>query len=58
MNMPDPKCKEDVQRALGIVNYLSKFVPNMSVKTTALLNCCWIHQCGCGMMRKHKNEII
>jgi hypothetical protein len=34
--MPDPKCKEDVQRALGIVNYLSKFVPNMSVKTTAL----------------------
>jgi hypothetical protein len=36
VNMPDPQCKEDVQRALGMVNYLSKFVPNMSVKTTAL----------------------
>ena len=35
-NMPDPACKEDLQRALGMVNYLAKFVPNMSVKSTNL----------------------
>ena len=35
-NMPDPACNEDLQRALGMVNYLSKFVPNMSVKSANL----------------------
>jgi hypothetical protein len=34
--MPIPENKEDLQRVLGMVNYLSKFVPNLSVKTKAL----------------------
>ena len=35
-NMPVPTTKEEVQRALGMVNYMAKFVPNLAVKTTAL----------------------
>ena len=35
-NMPVPTTKEEVQRALGMVNYMAKFVPNLTVKTTAL----------------------
>ncbi|KAK2182891.1 hypothetical protein NP493_331g04021 [Ridgeia piscesae] len=35
-NMPVPTIKEEVQRALGMVNYMAKFVPNLTVKTTAL----------------------
>ena len=35
-NTSMPTTKEEVQRALGVVNYLAKFVPNLSVKTTAL----------------------
>ena len=34
--MPDPASKEDLRRGLGMVNYLAKFVPNMSVKSTNL----------------------
>ena len=34
--MPVPTTKEEVQRALGMVNYMAKFVPNLTVKTTAL----------------------
>ena len=34
--MPDPESKEDLKRALGMVSYLAKFIPNMSVKTTNL----------------------
>ena len=30
MNMPEPHDKKGVQRLLGMVNYVSKFVPNMS----------------------------
>ena len=33
--MPVPATKEDVQGALGMVNYMANFVPNLSVKTTA-----------------------
>ena len=35
-NIPVPTTKEDVQRALGMLNYMIKFVPNLTVKTTAL----------------------
>ena len=35
-NMPVPTTKEEVQRALGMVNYMAKFVPNLTVKPTPL----------------------
>ncbi len=28
--MPDPQCKEDVKRFLGFIQYLEKFIPNLS----------------------------
>jgi hypothetical protein len=34
INMPDPKSQKDVQRMLGLVNYLTKFMPNLSVQTS------------------------
>lgn len=34
--MPVPQDKNDLQRALGLVNYLGKFVPNLSANTKAL----------------------
>lgn len=34
--MPVPEDKKDLQRALGLVNYLGKFVPNLSANTRAL----------------------
>lgn len=36
LKMPDPECKQDLQRALGMMNYLSQFIPNMSTITTPL----------------------
>ena len=36
MNMPEPHDKKGVQRFLGMVNYVSKFVPNMSEITSPL----------------------
>ena len=36
VDMPTPRCKEYLQRALGMVTYLAKYVPNLSVKTSAL----------------------
>ena len=35
-NMPAPQSKKDLQRCLGMINYVGKFVPNLSVKTTAM----------------------
>ena len=32
-NMPTPSCKQDLQRLLGMINYLSKYIPNMSELT-------------------------
>ena len=29
-NMPTPSCKQDQQRLLGMINYLAKYIPNMS----------------------------
>jgi hypothetical protein len=34
--MPQPQCKQDLQRILGFVNYLSKFIPNMAEITAPL----------------------
>ncbi len=34
--MPVPECKADLQRYLGMVNFLGKFISNLSAKTTAL----------------------
>lgn len=36
--MQTPKCKEDVQRALGMLTYVSKFITNFSNETTPLRN--------------------
>ena len=34
--MPFPKNKKELQRFLGIINYLGKFVPNLSENTDNL----------------------
>ena len=34
--MPTPSCKQDLQRLLGIINYLAKYIPNMSELTAPL----------------------
>lgn len=36
IQMPTPECKKDVERFLGMVTYLAKFVPNMSQNTEPL----------------------
>ncbi len=33
---PAPKDQTDLQRALGIVNYMSKFIPNLSANTKGM----------------------
>jgi len=35
-DMPTPTSKAELQRALGVINYLSLFIPDMSVITTPL----------------------
>ena len=35
-NMPTPSCKQDLQRLLGMINYLRKYIPNMSELTAPL----------------------
>ena len=34
LQMQKPQCKEDVQRALGCINYVGKFIPNLANKCT------------------------
>jgi hypothetical protein len=34
--IPEPTCKHDLQRFLGIVTYIGKFIPNMADKTSLL----------------------
>ena len=36
VNMPAPENKTDLQRILGMVNYVGKFIPNLSTKITSL----------------------
>ena len=36
MGIPDPTCKEDLRRFLGMVTYLAKFCPNLSEKSAPL----------------------
>ena len=35
-NIPTSSCKQDLQRLLGMINYLSKYIPNMSELTAPL----------------------
>ena len=35
-NFQKPQCKKDVERFLGIITYVSKFIPNMSYETDKL----------------------
>ena len=35
-NMPTPSSKQDLQRLLGMINYLAKYIPNMSELTAPL----------------------
>ena len=35
-NMPTSSCKQDQQRLLGMINYLAKYIPNMSELTAPL----------------------
>ena len=35
-DMPTPSCKQDLQRLLGMINYLGKYIPNMSELTAPL----------------------
>jgi transposase InsO family protein len=35
-NMPAPTCKKELERFLGMTNYLSKFIPNYSEKSVTL----------------------
>jgi len=35
-NMPRPQCKKDVQRFNGMINYMGKFIPNLSEKMAPL----------------------
>ena len=35
-NIPTPSCKQDLQRLLGMINYLRKYIPNMSELTAPL----------------------
>lgn len=36
MNYQRPSCKKDLQRFLGMVNYLAKFIPDLSTTTAPL----------------------
>ncbi|XP_063903271.1 uncharacterized protein K02A2.6-like [Zophobas morio] len=36
LNMPQPTSKQDVQRLLGMLTYVSKFIPEFSTKTSPL----------------------
>ena len=38
MGMPEPTCKQDLRRFLGMVQYLAKFIPNLSEKAGPLRN--------------------
>lgn len=35
-NMPTPACKQHLERLLGTINYLSKYIPSMSEPTAPL----------------------
>lgn len=36
LSMPCPTDKNDVLRIMGMINFIGKFIPNLSVKTSAL----------------------
>lgn len=39
LNMPDPQKREDVQRLMGMLAYLSPYIPNMSSVTSSIVAC-------------------
>ena len=36
LKMPKPEDKKDVQRLLGLINYVGKFIPNLSELTATM----------------------
>ena len=36
LNMPEPQSKQDVRRLIGMLNYLSPYIPNMSAVTASI----------------------
>ena len=36
LKMPKPEDKKDVQRLLGLINYVGKFIPNLSKLTATM----------------------
>ena len=36
VDIPEPRCKEDIQRLIGIVNYLSPYISDMCTLTAAI----------------------
>lgn len=38
--MAEPNCKEEVMRFLGMMNYLARFIPNLSSESANLRNLC------------------
>ena len=52
-DMPTPKDQSDLQRILGLVTYMSRFIPNMSNRTSVLRS---LLESGCPSMRKHGRE--
>ena len=40
-NMKTPQCKNDLQRALGMLNFLAQYVPNVSDKTEHMRSLLW-----------------
>lgn len=36
INLPTPKCVKDLQRVLGMINYLGAYIPNLAVESCIL----------------------
>ncbi|KAI3362707.1 hypothetical protein L3Q82_001773 [Scortum barcoo] len=55
LNMPKPTDKTGVLCIMGMVNFMGKFIPNLTVKTSCILEL--LHNdCDFGWMDKHENE--
>ena len=35
-NLPSPKCVKDLQRFLGMINYLGAYIPNLAAESIIL----------------------
>ncbi|KAI3373030.1 hypothetical protein L3Q82_023465 [Scortum barcoo] len=55
LNMPKPTDKTGVLRIMGMVNFMGKFIPNLTAKTSCIREL--LHNdCDFGWMDKHENE--